>query len=284
MTSAVPYAEVIGDPIEHSKSPLIHSFWLGKLGLAHDYRATRVAPDKLEQYLRDRRVDPQWCGCNVTMPLKTEVPPFTDELSDEARRIGAVNTLIRTGREGRLVGHNTDWLGVREPLRDWIESERVLTVSVIGTGGAAAAAILAVLRRRPGTTQLLNYGRTLESARAFRLRLDEEEYASAPISDLRRASARGDEPELLINASPLGMRGHPPLEIDLDFLTPGSTVFDMVYEPLETELLQEAQRRGLRVVDGLTMLVAQAAAAFELFFCAPAPREHDDELRELLTA
>jgi shikimate dehydrogenase len=182
-----------------------------------------------------------------------------------------------------LVGHNTDWLGVREPLRDWIESERVLTVSVIGTGGAAAAAILAVLRR-PGSTQLLNYGRTLESARAFRLRLDEEEHASAPISNLRRASARGDEPELLINASPLGMRGHPPLEIDLDFLAPGSTVFDMVYDPLETELLREAQRRGLRVVDGLTMLVAQAAAAFELFFCAPAPREHDDELRGLLTA
>lgn len=283
MTSQVPYAEVIGDPIEHSKSPLIHNFWLQKLALAYSYRAERVDTGTLEDYLHRRRFDPQWCGCNVTMPLKAKVLPLMDELSDEARRIGAVNTVVRAGRDGRFVGHNTDWLGVRFPLRDWIESDRVFTASVIGTGGAAAAAILAVLRR-PAATHLNNYGRTHESARAFRRRFDDEEYASASISDLGGPNLAGGPPELLINASPLGMRGHPPLETDLDFLGPGSIVFDMVYEPVETDLLREARRRGLRVVDGLTMLVEQAAAAFELFFCEPAPRQYDDELRQLLTA
>lgn len=283
MTSAVPYAEVIGDPVAHSKSPAIHRFWLQKHGLAYDYRAAQVTAETLDDHLQRRRSDPQWCGCNVTMPLKTQVLDFLDELSPAALRIGAVNTVVRTGRESRLVGHNTDLIGVREPLRDWIESDRFLNASVIGTGGAAAAAVLALLGR-PAAVHLNNYGRTFESARAFRERFDHEEYASGAISDLRDRSVRGGRPELLINASPLGMRGHPPLEVDLDFLAPGSIVFDMVYDPLETELLRAARQKGLRVVDGLTMLVAQAAMAFELFFCEPAPRQHDAELRALLTA
>lgn len=283
MTSVVPYAEVIGDPISHSKSPLIHKFWLEKLGLEYDYKSRRVGGESLPDYVEARRLDPHWCGANVTMPLKLAVQPLLDHLSDEAALIGAVNTIAREGRDHRLVGHNTDWRGVREPLRDWLDSDHFFSAKVIGTGGAAAAAMFA-LKQRSTAISLTNYGRTHASALAFRRRFDDEQYASGAIGDLARPEGGGRDPSLLINASPLGMCGRPPLAIDLGFLAPGSIVFEMVYDPLETRLVSEARKRGLHVVDGLDMLIAQAAAAFALFFCEAAPREHDGELRELLTA
>lgn len=285
MTSKLPYAEVIGDPIGHSKSPLIHGFWLSKLGLPYDYRATRVTAAELPVYLQQRRADPMWCGCNVTMPLKVEALAHLDEQSSGVGLTGAANTIIRVGEDARLMGHNTDLVGVREPLQAWIDSERLFTATIVGTGGAAAAAMV-VLLRRPAPTQVNNLGRTHESAVAFRKRFDpaDADYSSGPISELARSEVKYLDPSLLVNASPLGMRGHPPLVADLTGLAPGSIVFDMVYDPLETDLLKQARACGLIAIDGLAMLVAQAAAAFELFFGEAAPRQHDAELRELLTA
>lgn len=283
MTSAAPYAEVIGDPVSHSKSPLIHRFWLKKLGLDYEYRATRVTFAELPEFFEGRRSDPLWCGCNVTMPLKIAALGFLDERSEEVRMIGATNTITRLSDDARLVGHNTDWIGVHEPLSRWMESDGFFVADLIGTGGAAAAAMVALKQRR-AATHITNYGRTHESALAFRRRFDDEQNASAPISHLAGSIMPLSEPSLLINASPLGMRGHPPLALDLTDLAPGSIVFDMVYDPLETDLLRSARERGLVGIDGLTMLVGQAAAAFEHFFGIAAPREHDPELRELLTA
>ena len=286
MMSGLPYAEVIGDPVAHSKSPLIHRFWLGKLGLPYTYRATRVTAADLPTFLKQRRADPLWCGCNVTMPLKRAVLDHLSDLSPEVRIIGAANTITRIGDPGRLAGHNTDWIGVREPLSAWFQSDRFSSASVIGTGGAAAAAAVALLRR-PAALHLTSYGRTYESALAFRARFDPDPdavYAAAPIDELAKGRVQGGEAELLVNASPLGMRGHPPLAIDLTRFAAGSIVFDMVYDPLETDLLRQARERGLMAIDGLAMLIAQAAAAFEHFFGGEAPRQHDEELRELLAA
>src|SRR5688500_3616908 len=111
--SGRPYAEVIGDPIAHSKSPLIHKFWLEKLGIEGDYRATRITPAELPEYLHVRRRDSDWRGCNVTMPLKTEVTPFLWVLDRHAQLLGAVNTIIHD-EASRLRGHNTDVNGVAE--------------------------------------------------------------------------------------------------------------------------------------------------------------------------
>jgi shikimate dehydrogenase len=220
------------------------------------------------------------------MPLKVDVVPLLGERSPEVRLVGAANTIVRLGDDKRLVGHNTDLVGVREPLQEWMESERFFTASLIGTGGAAAAAMMALMRR-PASLHVNNYGRTYNRALAFRRRFADDPdafSASAGIEELAQARVTGRDPELLINASALGMRGHPPLLVDLAALAPGSIVFDMVYDPLETELLRNARAHGLQTVDGLRMLVAQAAAAFGLLFCEEAPREHDEELRTLLTS
>jgi shikimate dehydrogenase len=284
MTSAVPYAEVIGDPIGHSKSPLIHRFWLKKLGLDYDYRATRVTSAELPVFLEARRKDPLWRGCNVTMPLKRDVLQCIYECSSEVEVIGAANTIVRVGADSRLQAHNTDWIGVREPLAKWCTDPRGGGVAIIGTGGAAAAATATVLKHRAGIL-ISNYGRSHQSALAFRERVDKGEDDSrlvAPIDDLADAANWPIEATLLINASPLGMRGHPRLDVDLSRMTAGSIVFDMVYDPPETDLLRQARALGLTAIDGLAMLVAQAAAAFELFVGEPAPREFDAELREML--
>ena len=291
MTSGVPYAEVIGDPISHSKSPAIHNFWLRKLGMAGEYRANRVSKGELDAYLRERRGDPHWRGCNVTMPLKEAALSLANRLSDEARLVKATNCLVAQDGGG-LLATNTDVDGVREALctgksRRTPGADHVATlITLIGTGGAARAA-LAELRGADVTV----FGRDTAKAAALS---DEFGLGSAqgvarsldallkPVFAIKPGDQRYDH--IVINATSLGMSGHPSLPIRLESLPTDTIVFDMVYDPLETDLLKEAQRLGMIAVDGLTMLIGQAARAFELLFGQPAPREHDAELRALLTA
>ena len=135
------YAEVIGDPIRQSKSPLIHTFWIGKLGLDADYRAEHVTAERLEAYLAERRNDPDWRGCNVTMPHKQTIMPLLDRLEPLARRVGAVNTVIKA-QDGRLVGRNTDVAGFLEPLAERLAGQHYFRMArILGTGGAARAII-----------------------------------------------------------------------------------------------------------------------------------------------
>jgi len=136
-----PYAEVIGDPIAQSKSPAIHGFWLEKLGIAADYRATLVKPDGIGDYLAARRTDPAWRGCNVTMPHKQLVQPSLDAIEEPAAAIGAVNTIRRDG-DGVLTGHNTDAAGFLEPLRPLLARQHYFRMArILGTGGAARAIV-----------------------------------------------------------------------------------------------------------------------------------------------
>ena len=139
-----PYAEVIGDPIAQSKSPIIHGFWLSKLGIAADYRACHVTPDALPDYLAARREDPLWRGCNVTMPHKQAVMPLLSRIDPPAGEIGAVNTVLR-GSDGGLSGTNTDASGFLEPLKpDLAQTHYFRMARIIGTGGAARAIIAAL--------------------------------------------------------------------------------------------------------------------------------------------
>ena len=282
-----PYAEVIGDPIAHSKSPLIHSFWLGKLGMDAEYRASHVTRNQLTDYLRSRNADEYWRGCNVTIPHKRAVLPLLDMIDPSASVIGAVNTI--TVRDGYLHGYNTDAPGFMEPIAPMLESSPTYRfASLIGSGGAALAVGRAL--HDVGFT-LIHYNRDplAASARLGDLVRDKDlncdirslcEYDGA-MHDFKEGPDRFD---LLVNATSLGMVGQPPLEIDLSSWPSQMVVYDIVYSPLETPLLAAARARGLRTIDGLQMLVGQAAAAFELFFGQPAPRQHDAELRALLTA
>ena len=139
-----PYAEVIGDPIEQSKSPAIHTFWLDRLGIDAEYRACHVAAADLAAYFERKRTDPDWRGCNVTMPHKQAAMALVDALDPLAARIGAVNTVLRQA-DGTLTGCNTDAPGFLEPLRTRLAQTHYFRMArVIGTGGAARAIVAAL--------------------------------------------------------------------------------------------------------------------------------------------
>ena len=281
------YAEVIGDPIRQSKSPLIHTFWIGKLGLDADYRAEHVTAERLEAYLAERRNDPDWRGCNVTMPHKQTIMPLLDRLEPLARRVGAVNTVIKA-QDGRLVGRNTDVAGFLEPLAERLAGQHYFRMArILGTGGAARAIISGLAQH--GFTLVLA-GRDPAKARSL---LDElapqaEHHAATLDHFAAPTDFAFDDREgccdLVINASPLGMRGQPPLPFDWSHAPPGSIAYDIVTDPLDTPFLRDAQAAGHETIDGYAMLIGQAAAAFTHFFGAEPPREKDAELRERLLA
>lgn len=284
---SLPYAEVIGDPIVQSKSPSIHKFWLTRLGIAADYRACHVKPDELADYFTKRRQDADWRGCNITMPHKQAAMVLLDAVDPQAERIGAVNTVVR-GADGRLTGYNTDAPGFLEPLRPLLDRQHLFRMArILGAGGAARAIVAALADE--GFTLVLA-ARDPAKARAL---LDElapkgEHHAVdlahfAPETDFEFDDRQGLL-DLIVNASPLGMAGQPPLVFDFSHAPPGSVVYDIVTHPLETPLLRQARQRGFITVDGLAMLIGQAAVAFEKFFGAPAPRQYDAQLREILVA
>ena len=280
-----PYAEVIGNPIAQSKSPAIHGFWLEKLSIAADYRATRVEPERLEAFFAARRADPDWRGCNVTMPHKQGAIEFVDRLDERAEAVGAVNTVVPDG-SGGLSGTNTDIAGFLEPLQARLARRYYFRMArILGTGGAARAIVAGLAGQ--GFTLVLA-GRNPGKAQAI---LDElasggEHHAVDLAHFAGPTSFAFDDREscldLVVNASPLGMRGQPPLAFEWSHAPPGSIAYDIVTDPVETEFLRNARAAGFATVDGLAMLIGQAAAAFELFFGCPAPREHDAELRALL--
>jgi shikimate dehydrogenase len=273
------YAEVIGDPIAHSKSPAIHRFWLEQLGLDGDYRSTRVASGDLRAYFQSRRSDPDWRGCNVTVPHKEAVLSMLGELTPMALAVGAVNTVFP--HDDQLAGANTDVDGVVNALPSFGEGE-LRCACLIGSGGAARAAIAAF--KLCGVEEVLLNVRNIEKGE----RLLAELGMKGRVASVADGENFG-RAQVIVNASTLGMTGQAPMpEPVLQQIgaieDPATIVFDMVYAPLETELLRAARARGLRTVDGLQMLIGQAAVAFEAFFGAPAPREHDAELRALLTS
>jgi shikimate dehydrogenase len=266
---SVAYAEVIGDPIAQSKSPAIHRFWLERLGLEGRYERCHVRPEALSGYLMQRRADPLWRGCNVTMPHKQAVLPLLDAVDSLAARIGAVNTIVRDDA-GRLTGFNTDAPGFVEPLA----GRRFETVTVIGAGGAARA-ILAALADA-GLSHVTIQNRSLDKAEALLAEFGLNGSAAALGTGCRDA-------DLLVNTSALGMTGQPSLPPLLDHVASGGVVYDIVTTPLDTALLQEARQRGLATVDGLAMLIGQADHAFARFFGRKPPRDEDSVLRRLIT-
>ena len=248
----VPYAEVIGDPIAHSRSPLIHNFWLEQLGRAGDYRCMRVTEESLVDYLNSRRQEPDWLGCNVTMPLKQAIVPLLDDLNDEVGHLGAVNCVV-SNRRGGLYGTNFDSFAVLQTLVTLPWTGRAV---LLGNGGAARAALWALALLGFEEICVMSRDPAKAEAMAEELRIKVRVEPWGPVPDCR----------LLLNATPLGMVGFPPLNVSLDNIRPDGTVFEMVYNPPATPLVVEARFRGLHVIDGLTMLIEQAAMSFASFF------------------
>lgn len=267
-----PFAEVIGHPIAHSKSPLIHGHWLEQLGIKADYRARDVAPDALADYFRSAADDPHWRGCNITIPHKVAALDHVADPGDVRGSIGAINTVFRN-EQGDLVATNTDAGGFYGPIADVPLAGESATV--IGAGGAARAVLFALAQADIGEVVILARNALKAAGLLAHFGLK---------GRVLSMDTRLPEAALLVNASPLGMTGQDPLELDLSPLPEHALVYDLVYAPIETALLKAAKARDLEAVDGLEMLVGQAAIAFELFFGVAPPGDGEDELRaKLLT-
>lgn len=268
----IPLAAVIGHPIHHSRSPRVHGHWLSRYGLPGHYVPLDVAPEDLEQVLRTLpRMG--FVGANVTIPHKEMALALADEVSETARRIGAANTL--SFRDGRILADNTDAYGFASNLRDHVPGWSPRTVALIGAGGASRAVIVALLDA--GAIEIRLTNRSPDRAKEL----------AAEFSNVRDVSWTDRHNMLvdcdtLVNGTSLGMTGQPPLDLLLDDLPNTALVSDLVYAPLMTDLLMQAQARGNPVVDGLGMLLHQAAPGFSRWFGVTP--QVDDALRAAVLA
>lgn len=258
---AAPKAFVIGRPVAHSRSPLIHGHWLRELGLPGSYDRIEVAPEALPAFLRGF-AERGFVGGNVTVPHKEAVAALAHALSPAARRLGAANTLT-LDENGRVVGDNTDGPGFLASLADaagagWRDGVR--EAFVLGAGGAARAIVAALLDA--GLDRIVVASRNPARAEPLRA-FDPARVALAPWPE---PGARLPPADLVVNTTTRGMNGIDPLDLDLAALPPHALVADIVYVPLETALLARARARGLVAVDGLGMLLHQAAPGFEAWF------------------
>ena len=274
MSDDIPAACIIGWPVAHSKSPLIHEYWLEHYGIAGAYRREEVRPEDFADFIAGLAAR-GYLGANVTLPHKEAALVYSDP-DERARAVGAANTLWLD--DGRLRSTNTDvegFLGALDAAAPgWDENPG--TAVVLGAGGAARAVVHGLIERGFGRIDVVN--RTLSRAEVFQ---DLFGPAIGP-TDWRDAPGVLGDAGLLVNATSLGMTGKPALEIDIGALPDDAVVADIVYTPLRTPLLAAAERRGLRTSGGLAMLLHQAVGGFELWF-GPRP-EVTEALRAIVEA
>ena len=274
VTGEAKLAGVMGWPVAHSRSPLLHGYWLEKYAIDGAYVPLPVAPEHFAQALRMlSRLG--FRGVNVTVPHKEAALKAVDIADHRAREIGAVNTVIMR-EDGSLEGRNTDGIGFLAQLQERAPAWQgpMGPVAVIGAGGAARA-IVATLKS-VGVPEIRLVNRTLARAEALALAFG---HPLKVVPWINRAGALRDV-TLVVNTSSLGMTGSPDLDLELIGLSPGAAVFDCVYNPLQTPLLAQARQRGYVPVDGLGMLIHQARPGFKAWFGVEP--EITDELRALV--
>lgn len=251
---------VIGDPVAHSLSPLLHQAMIDQTGAAYRYDVRTVRPEELPAFVRWAK-DGGCAGFNVTMPHKEAILPLLDEVDATAASCGAVNTVCI--REGRAIGHNTDGAGFLDSLAGQGFYPQGRTVLLLGAGGAAKAVGHALAAA--GAGRIIVCARRLERAATLAAQLPNCGEGIVLAQDaIQQAAAACD---LLVNATPLGMAGSPAFA-GLDFLQampPHAVVYDLVYHPRRTALLEAAARQGLRTVGGIDLLIRQAVRAFTFF-------------------
>lgn len=265
MTEQSKLAGLIGDDIQGSSAPAMHQHEACELGIDLIYRAIDFARPKRDPSFLGAMLDAAeslaFSGLNITHPYKQAVVPLLDDLSDDARRIGAVNTVVFSA--GKRVGHNTDWSGFAGHFTATLPGAELGRVALVGAGGAGSAVGYAALVL--GTRALALHDRDLDRARALAANLR----IIFPDRDIRVAENVADalhRADGVIQATPLGMAGHSGMSVPADALRPEMWVAEIVYFPLETAFVKAAMQRGCRVMTGGGMAVRQAAASFALFF------------------
>jgi shikimate dehydrogenase len=272
-----PFGVIMGYPVAQSLSPEMHNFAAAHHGLDFQYHRLEVHPDELHR-IREVIHHPNFMGANVTVPHKIDVADILDDLSDEAAVIGAVNTIVRSG--DKRIGYNTDAKGFLRPLEPYQERLRGRNAMIFGTGGATRAIVYALnqigmeniwlVARQPDTIRVADF------------------FASKNIRTVsyKRWTTEADQVELIINATPLGMIpdvGQAPIEEHEKDALIGKIVYDIVYKPIDTKLLQYARQVMAETIDGVGMLVNQGAEAFKLWTGLEFPTEPiDTRVRNIL--
>ncbi len=253
-------AGVIGWPIKHTLSPILHNYWLRLYKIDGVYIPIETQPENLERVIRSLPLL-GFAGANVTIPHKEIAYNIVDEATEKARRVEAVNTLIIRDN-GSIIGDNTDSTGFIGNLRFGLQTklDHKRPTVVIGAGGAARSVVAALLDMGMEEIHIVN--RTLEKAQQFS-RLFSQNINILPWQQLDKSLENSG---LLINTTPLGMTNRPPLDIDLTALPKDAVVTDIVYTPLKTPLLKAALKRGNKIVDGLGMLIHQAVPGFTAWY------------------
>ncbi|SLN11766.1 Shikimate dehydrogenase [Aquimixticola soesokkakensis] len=258
-TGKIPLAGVIGSPVAHSKSPVVHNYWLKKYGLPGHYMHLDIAQDDLRDVLR---MMPRmgFVGANVTIPHKETVLQIADVVSDRAALIGAANTLIFRA-DGKIHADNTDGYGFIENLRaNAVWSPDAGPAAVFGAGGAARAVIASLLDAGVPEVRLTNRTRNRADG------LKAEFGSKINVFEWVQAGSMLEGAATVVNTTSLGMVGKSEFRVPLGGLEPSAVVSDLVYVPLETDFLAAARARGCQVVDGLGMLLFQAVPGFERWF------------------
>ena len=258
--SKVPVAAVIGHPVNHSRSPRMHNYWLAQFGLEGYYIPLDIDPKKFERSIRNL-LELGFVGANITIPYKEKVLKIADKISDRAALVGAANTLTFL-QNGGIYADNTDGYGflqnIKSKYKDWSASEGISVV--FGAGGASRAILGALIE--DGASDIILTNRT--RSRADQLRSDFG--AKVKIVEWMKIQNYLSDASTIVNTTSLGMVGNTDLPIPLNTLKKNTLVTDVVYTPIETHLLATAAEMGCRTVDGLGMLIHQAIPGFERWF------------------
>ena len=262
-----PFAAIVGWPVEHSRSPALHGFWLKQHRIAGHYGRLPVEPKRasLEELIAFLRRTPNARGCNLTLPHKIDIMPLLDRIDPLAKHIGAVNTVIKQP-DGTLEGRNSDGFGFLEALKQGAPGWQAAAgpAVVLGAGGAARAVVATLVGA--GVPELRLVNRTQKNAIDLGVAFTPNDGRRIAVERWDERDAALDGATLLVNTTSLGMKGQPSLEIDVGRLPATAVVDDIVYVPLETRLLATARARGQRCIDGLDMLLHQGRLGFEAWF------------------
>lgn len=252
---------IMGNPVDHSLSPLIHNVGYKALGIdgEYEYLSKRVRPQEIEKFIREVRKK-QILGVSCTVPNKEAVIPFLEEIDETAQKIGAVNTI--TNQNGTLKGHNTDWIGAVKAISTVTEIKSK-KIAIIGAGGTSKALIFGLLR---SGAHVIIYNRSIIKAKSLAVQFACEFRSLSEMSDL-------SDIDVICNATPVGMNNPNLSPVPKDLILDKHIVFDAVYSPYTTKLLNDAKQKGATIVHGTEMLLEQAYAQFKLFTGVDAPKK-----------
>ncbi len=266
-----PTAYVIGDPIGHSLSPLLHRTWLKETSITGRFEPLHIKPEELEKQIQALKADTDFIGANITLPHKQRVIELVDEITPIVQKIGAANLLIK--KDHRLMASNTDAEGFLQPLLQVLGKEEITgnTVLVFGAGGAARAVLIALALA--GVRKIILCNRSDKRAKNVARELSPQlKTTKIKTVSWQNRNTTEDQSDIIVNASSAGMTGFDPLDINLDFYTKTKLVYDLVYRPICTPLLRQAKKNRLLTLGGVDMLIAQARPCFKAFFGVNPPK------------